>query len=1198
MNLYAFNRDALFKKQLLKKMILIMRMIIIIMTTCLMQVSAASFAQKINLVRKNISLATMLDQISKQSGYQVLYSSEKIDINKRMDVDFRNTDLKEVLETCLIKQGFSYAIEDNVIMIKKKEPSFLDHLIAKFIDVDAKGKVLDAKGEPLEGATVLIKGTNRTIKTNAKGEFLISKIPEDAVLVIRYVGYKTLEIPLKGVVLPLEIRLDVETGELEEVKVSYSTGYQVVPKERATGSFEFISGEELNRRTGSDILSRLEGVTTSVMFDRRGTSPNDTRMALSNVNIRGLSTLSAGMKSPLVVVDNFPYEGDVNNINPNDVENISILKDAAAASIWGARAANGVIVITTKKGRFNQPVKFSFNTNLNVVEKPDLFHFPVMSSSDFIDVETFLFDKGFYNAVINNVQRPALSQVTEILLARRSKQISSADSAAQIDALRKQDVRHDFEKYIYQTAVNQQYALNINGGSDKISYTLSAGLDKNPSILKRDRFKRITLNSDNTYAVLKNLELRIGLRYSSSEAQRNSTGNYGASNYNFRSNQRMPLYTRLADDNGNYLNYAKAYREVFTDTVGGGNLLSWKYSPLQELDLVDDKTKLQEFVINTVLAYKITRYLNLEANYQYLYSNSARAINKTVASYSTRDLINQFTNLKSTVANIRNPIPIGGILDDTENKTMAHQGRLQLNLNRNFNEAHQINGLFGAEIRETIRRGDGIRNFGYNDDKLSTIPVDYVTRFPRYGNLSAAQIPVGLSRFSKNTDHFVSLFANAAYTYANRYTLSGSARRDAANQFGVKVNDQWKPFWSAGLSWNITQEPFFKVRGISYLRVRATYGYQGNVNNTLSPYTILSFVAASSLTNGLPYSSISSPASPGLSWETIKQKNAALEFGLLDSRITGSIDVYHKKSDNLILAGPVDATTGVARVARNSAGMSGKGVDFSLNTINLNRGLRWSSEFNFSQVSNKVTKVLGNGLLPGAEDMVSGEGAVIDPRVGITPYAIFSYKWAGLDPVTGDPRGYLGKVPSKDYVALSIQRSDTASIIYHGSAIPKVFGTFNNAFNYKGISLLVSISYQLGYYFRKNALSYAMLYNGATTHPDFAKRWKQPGDENTTTIPSQIYPVSNPNRDVFYSYTEVNILKGDNIRLEFVRLGYDLNKSIASKLLLNNAQLFVSVNNLGLLWAANKDKIDPKYDYGNSRYPNPKAVAFGLKLDF
>ncbi|MRG45847.1 SusC/RagA family TonB-linked outer membrane protein [Chitinophaga sp. SYP-B3965] len=1147
----------------------------------------------ITLQAQQITLGKIFKAILQQTGIKIMYAGKMVNEKEvYARVQFKATKLEDALQFLFKGKGLEWIYRDEVIILR---PRATDTVSDSIPTLNVSGRVLDEAGAPLPGATVLVKGTGKGAAADVSGNFRVAGVPSNATLAVSFTGFEQQEVSLRGR-SELALSLKRQAKTIDKVEV-FSTGYQDVPKERATGSFEFVNNEELNRRVGSDILSRLEGVTTSILFDRRRALASDMGIGLNNLIIRGLSTLDTDLQSPLIVVDNFPYDGNINNINPNDVENITILKDAAAASIWGARAANGVIVINTKKGQFNQPAKLSFNANMTITEKPDLFHFPRMSSSEFIDVESFLFGKGYYNNIISNSEYPGLSDATEILLKRRSGLISAADSAAGIDALRSRDMRHDFERYIYRTAISQQYALNLTGGSDKVKYAVSGGFDRTPSILKGDNYKRITLNSDNSFTPIKKLILQLGVRFTSVQSTDNSLGDIGANTYSIRENYKLPSYARLADDQGNYLSIPFMYREGYTDTAGAGRLLDWKYRPLQELDNADLRTKEREFVINTGVNYKLTDFLSLQANYQFQFASIVASRHFSKETYFVRDLVNLFTNFNTTVPSLRYPMPIGGVLSENRIERNAHMGRGQLNFNHSWRNKHQVNGVIGSEIRENINTGSAKRTYGYDEDKLTFITVDNLTSFPQYGNRGNARVPAGTNGYTKTTDHFVSFYGNAAYTYDNRYTISASGRRDAANQFGVDVNDQWKPFWSLGASWNIANEPFFKVKAISYLRFRTNYGYQGNVNNKLSPYTILSYQNASALSNNIPYANISTPANPGLSWETTKQFNAGLDFRIAGNRLSGSLDVYQKNSNDLILSAPMDFTSGVTSVLKNSASMKGNGIDVLLNSLNVNGRVQWRTELGFSYVTNKVTDFLTDGKIPTVGNIVPERGIFIVPRINRTPYSIFSYPFAGLDPLTGDPQGYSGQKVTKNYVELSGQRLDTGNIIYHGSAIPTIFGNINNSVRYRGISLSINISYRFNYYFRKNTISYSTLYSNGIAHADFSKRWKQPGDEKYTTVPSMIYPTSNANRDLFYAYSSVNVLKGDNIRLNNIRLSYDLGNTVIKRLSLKQVQVYMNVENLGIIWRANKEGLDPDYDTGNTAYMPPKRIAFGLRMD-
>ena len=422
-----------------------------------MQVSATGLAQKISLSKTNASLKTVLKEIRAQSGYDIFYSDDQLDKSKPVSLKVTRATIEEVLKQIFSNQPLTYSIDSKtVIVLDKKEPSFLDKLAGAFLFIDVSGRVTDAEGNPLSGATIKVKGLNKSTPTNEKGEFYLQNVDEKAVLEVSYVGYKVKE--LNAAKDLGSIAMELSSGELTEVAI-VSTGYQNIPKERATGSFVLIDSALINRRVGTNILERLDGVTNGLIFNR-----NKTQTTQSDFNIRGRTTI-LGDDKPLIVVDNFPYEGDINNINPNDVKNITILKDAAAASIWGTRAGNGVIVITTYKGNYDSKLKASFNSDLTIGKKPNLYEAQWFSNNDWIKIEQFLFNKGAYNTTINNGFAIVFLPAVAIMDQRKKGNITSADSLGLINQLKQYDLRADILRYLYRPSMIQQYAFNLSGGS-------------------------------------------------------------------------------------------------------------------------------------------------------------------------------------------------------------------------------------------------------------------------------------------------------------------------------------------------------------------------------------------------------------------------------------------------------------------------------------------------------------------------------------------------------------------------------------------------------------------------------------------------------------------------------------------------------------------------------------------------------------
>jgi TonB-dependent starch-binding outer membrane protein SusC len=1047
------------------------------------------------------------------------------------------------------------------------------------------GKVISSDGLPLAGATLKIKGSDAVTSTDAAGAFLIRPTSLKNTLMVSFIGYKTTEfaLPLKTD-SSLVITLYPAGAELKAVIVS--TGYQDIVQDKATGSFSKVDNTLLNRKISTGVLDRLEDVVPGLLFNKNAISSGSTTASQSSINIHGQSTIY-GNANPLIVVDNFPYDGDINNINPNDVESITVLKDAAAAAIWGARAGNGVIVVTLKKGRFNHNMKVSVNSNLTLGAKPNLFYQSQMSVPDFIDAEKLLFSQGYYDAADQSPYHDPLTPVVELLIAERNGTTSAASADAQINALKQYDTRRDLEKYFYRVSADQQYAANITGGSENQRYYLSAGYDKNLNSMKQDSYDRYTLNAVNTYSFLKDkLELTAGVYFTQTNTQPN-TMLYNSSSNNVSNSPYYP-YARLADASGNPLPVIAGYRESFAQSATQQGLLNWQYSPLQELGYLNDHIILDDYRINTKLNYKILPFLNAEVLYQYDASKSTGRNLQSEQTYYTRDLINQYTQVDEQ-GNLTYGIPMGGILDQTIQDITSYNFRAQLNYSKTFHDKHELFALAGYEEKELHTLTDGNRYYGYDPDHATVQPVAYNTYynlypFPGFTNT------IPYNDYESNlTDRYRSYFANGGYTYDKRYSLSASVRLDQSNLFGVKTNQQGVPLYSLGLGWNVNKEQFYNLSWLPYLKLRATYGYNGNVYKGVSAYTTANAANAYgySPNTELPYATVQNPPNPELRWERVKVINLGVDFSSKNDLISGSINYYHKNGYDLIGNSAFDPTSGISTFQGNNSNTAGHGLDITISTKNIDRIFKWNTTLLFSQAVDVVTKY---NIVPTSSSLILNEGV---PDVGKPLFAIFSRSWAGLDPQTGDPQGFLNGQVSKDYTALT-SGSNYSNLVYNGSAIPTLFGALRNNFSYRQLSLSVNISYRLNYYFRKVGLDYGTVLTAAGGTADYALRWQKPGDEAHTSVPS-MPAVINGARDYFYGSSSILVARGDNVRLQDINLSYELDKEQLHHLPFSSVKLYVYANNLGIIWKANHFNLDP--DYSTYGAP-PRTIAFGLKLEF
>ncbi len=1041
-----------------------------------------------------------------------------------------------------------------------------------------KGNLINEEGDPVAGATVRLtsdKENKNIVVSDAKGAFVFTDALVYDTVIVTAMGYQPAKEPNNERGL-LTITLKKDVRSLGEVVVS--TGYQQLPKERATGSFALINQEQLSRVPSLSVLERLDGIS-NILFDKR--NGDDVKLQL-----RGLYTLTDGITQPLIVVDNFPYEGDIQSLNPNDVESVTLLKDAAAASVWGAKAGNGVIVITTRKGRFNQSMQLNFTFNSSMTAKPNLLRLPQLSSSDIIDLELFLFNKGFYDADINNTStRPPLSPLVEMLVRRRAGQISADDSAMQVQAFRGQDVRRDFEKYLYNAAASRQYALSISGGSPKHNYQFSVGYDKVSSALAGDNQRRFTLRSGHTFRFTNRFTVTPVLSFAQGWQENNSPGEYGSVVYQLGS-RALPRYASLVNADGTPAALATRYRQTFTDTVGAGKLLDWKYRPLDELKMADNTLSTQLFLADLNLQYKLTSFLTAEAQYRYQRNQSLNENVYSVDSYFARDLINLYTNLAATSAVLRNPVPPGGILDRSSGLSQSHNGRAQLSLDYP-GRYYRIAALAGAEVRETKSQAYQNRVYGY-DQRLDVAAVDYKTSFPRIaGGQAVIPYATGIDAL---TNRFVSFYANAAFTWKRRYTFSASARRDASNLFGVNTNDKWSPFWSAGAAWDIAAEPFFKSKSVTQLRARFSYGFSGNVDQSQTAYTLIRF--QSSATNSpvfFPYAQVLSPPNPDLRWERVRTLNAAVDFRYKDW-LSGSVEYYRKRSTDVLAGQLLDPTTGFGIITANTAHITGTGAEVQL-TAKWLRGdkIKWQTDFLFNYASYKVTRYLFDKNTDG----YTSSGTIINPIEGYNPYLLVSYRWGGLDGANGNPLGFVSGRPSTDYTTIT-RNTPLAEQVIHGPGLPPYFGNLLNSISYKRTTLSFNIVYQLGHYLRKPTISYSSLFASGDGNIDYLKRWQQPGDEFYTNVPSMIYPNPSVERDVFYTNSEVTAIKAGSVRLYDCRVSQLLPWGKPKANRQSQISLFVYASNLNMIvWRANDEGIDPLFP--GTRKP-PVTVSFGINM--
>lgn len=1028
------------------------------------------------------------------------------------------------------------------------------------------GKILNAVSQtPIAGISIQLRLCKKRTVTNSDGTFKVQMLTKMDTIDISSLAYEYIKLPISArTEFPITIFLTPRTRELESVIVN--TGYQKIAKERATGSFTTIGKSLYNQQTGTTVLDRLESISNGLYFDRQ-TSPG------VNIVIRGLSTIQ-GPRSPLIILDDFPYEGDLNNINPNDVENITILKDAAAASIWGTRAGNGVIVITTKRGKYEQPIRVDFNSNITTISKPDLDNNNDISSTDFIGVERFLYGKGFYNAQLSGQPWLAVSTVVELLNQVDLGNISAMDAESQIAALRTHSLKEDLRKYIYKTGHNLQQAITVSGGSKNIAWNIGGGWDHNADVLNA-KYDRINFKTNQSFRLAKKLEINTGIDYTQSA---NDGGRLGFRQLRPKLGY-LPVYTQLVNEQGQTLPTFFEYRQYYTDTAGSGKLLNWNWYPIEDNNHIHNSTNLQAVLANIGASYSLLKSLSLNVKYQYGKQTTTNQNIYDVESYYTRNLINSFSSIDPISGELSYGIPLGGIGNDANLSLVTQNIRGQINYSKKWVH-HEINSLLGSEYRQINADNYSYRAYGFNPDILLSSNVNYTIPHPNYLSGVGSYIPEGTG-YSGTLNRYVSFFGNTAYTYNGKYILSFSGRRDASNLFGATSNNRWTPLWSAGLGWEINKEKFYTLKSLPQLKLRATYGTSGNADPLRSAVTTLQFNSISRYTQ-LPIARISQFENRGLSWERVSMLNLGIDFSLKAS-VSGSIEYYHKKGTNLFGTSPVDYTAlAFNSVIKNVASIAGHGFDISLNSNNLTGQISWRTQLNLNFNKDKVINYYLTDLTASNFTL----GSSISAIRGRPVFGLYDYKWAGLNHLTGDPLGYVNGSISKNYDSIAGPNAVISDLKYIGPTLPTTTLSLGNTVSWQGLSLTIRIIGKFGNYFQRPSIDYYKLYTNRVGHSDFALRWQKPGDENHTNIPSMVYPL-NPQREIFYASSEILASKADLIRLQYITFSYQIKKPAI--------QLYLNLNNLGLLWTANKYGIDPEYYNG---LPPSKNYALGLKATF
>lgn len=1039
--------------------------------------------------------------------------------------------------------------------------------------------ILTKKG--IEKASVKLISSDQKIitgLTDGSGEFIWSAPNQRWIRIeVTHLAYETLYFIVKeGTEIPDPIELSPKNNLINEVEI-VNTGYQRLSKERSTGSFSMIKSDDLMQYSDRNALSNLDKLTSGIVFDKRF-EENDG----NTISIRGRGTIFGGT-APLIILDDFPYEGRIDDIDPAIIKSITILKDAAAASIWGARASNGVLVITTKNGKGLRKTQIFTSSSFRIKNKPDLQELNWISTIDFIEVEKFLFSNNFYDNQEISPTKMVLSPVVEALISKREGKISDLQLGKIISKYSTYDIRKDMERYLYKSEFGFQNTVQIANSNGINSQSLQLGWDQQQSHTGLIS-NRYTINTTNNFLLWNKLQLDLRLNYTLNKM---NAGGLNYSDLTSGGSKRIYPYARLVDDQYNNAVVLKDYRDQFLDESYQNGLLDWRYRPLDENQLINDKSNRHQGLSNLTLRYPIFKGLNIETKYQASLYNQTRLNLKNKDSYYVRDLVNRFTQ-ESTNGELSYPVPYADVRNKSIQTSYAHYFRTQVNYNfKSVN--HELDVMGGYEKRISDASNESSTIYGFNNNDLTFAILDHNALYPMYYNKSFRyRIDNGLS-LNATSDRFVSYYANMGYTFKNKYTLSASARKDGSNIFGVNTNQKFIPLWSIGGAYNLTNEPFLAIDIIKYLKVRLSYGFNGHVDNSMSSLPTMRYTNGQTFYPNLNYAILVNPYNPDLRWEKTGTINVGVDFKL-SGGVSGSVDLYQKDGTDIIGDTPLDPTLGIMGLGLsygsyayrgNIAEMRNRGLDISLNTVNPIDKLIWSNTLNISYNANEVRSYQQKNNLNGS--FFVGTGMKVNPIVGKPIYSIYSYSFQGLDEF-GDPQGWQEGQINKDYSKI-LTSTNVDELIYHGPAVAPWYGNYRTRFSYGPMSISAAIAFKFGFYFRRESINYNDLYQDWRGHSDFEKRWQKPGDELKTSVPAMIYPNIN-NRDLFYSNSSVLVERGDYIRLSDIRYEYNLLKG--------SIKCFAMVENLGFVYKKTNARVNPE-TLSDLSLPRMYTLGFSLR---
>ncbi|TCD00504.1 TonB-dependent receptor [Pedobacter psychroterrae] len=1141
---------------------LAMKITTLLLIVSIIQVSAASFAQKVSISKKNISLEDALKQIHVQSGYDILYDVDLLKDKPSINLSLKQVSIEEAMKTTLHGQSLTYALKGMTIILQKRTaPAFLDIVVDRFVNIDVTGRVTDKDGAPIPGVTVNVKNRSAATSTNSDGKFGIT-VDQGEILVFRMIGYDIQEVTV-GTQSLMNITLVESNSGLDEVVV---IGYGTQKKRDLTGAISSVKSEDLVISSGPEIGNMLKGKVAGLTIRQNSAQPGGG----VDIQVRGYGSVETG-NVPLYVVDGFPisdlqqpptvggrYEGGtqsiLNSFNPNDIESIEVLKDASATAIYGSRAANGVILITTKRGAEGK-TKVDYANNFTIQQYNDSFD--VLPLNEWMQVrneagrEQWEFDNGVIPYGTRTLADALASPVNGLYKNLYTQ-----------NAINNVGKGTDWLELVTRNGFTQQHNLSTSGGSKTTKYLISGNYYDQDGIIKNSGFKRFSLRANVDQEISKYIKLGLNLTTSRIDNNNSQLGGQQFENSGIiRAAIQQGPHIQAIDEDGNYpLNPQLALQPN-------------PYSLLT----ISDKGRIERMLLNSFV--DITP---LEGLVVRLKAGMDRGFTKRESYIPTTTLNGALEGGRAFIGNTDND---DYLLEATANYT------------KTLGSDHRFDILAGVSQQKTLNRNSNSSSTGFITDAFL------------WNNLGAATNPLAPGSGASEV-MIASYFGRFNYNYKGRYLFTFTTRTDGSSVFAV--NNKWGTFPSAAVAWNVAEEPFFKSlkNVVSQFKIRLGYGQTGKASINTNAFAAYGTYPAwlSGDDARLIGVSLSRLENPDLKWETTTGANFGIDYSILGGKVEGSFELFDNEVSDLLDFKDLNSYHEVNTIIYNVGTTKSKGFEFSVTTRNIRTdNFQWKTTLNISRFKDNwkerapdwkplvyesdsdpiraVYSRLSDGILQVGETVPVSQPELKPGMIKIKD--INGYVRDANNNPAVDANGRFLRTGSPDGI---IDDADTKLV---GTSDPSMMAGITNILSYKRFSLNFDFNGLFGRtmadpnYVTYGFSAYGVYSNGYNALRTVKERWT-PQNPSTTT-PSSFWGFSP------YSVGDFFMQDAWFVRLQNVSLGYSL-PTKWTRGAFSSIRAHVDAQNLFTITPYKG--VDPETDSYTAAYPNIRTFTAGLNFTF